>query len=392
MRLNKILVLGITVCAATMSFAQEKLNTVSKVLSSAKRGEVVVLDNFLRTDFPKIEYLQQIVPGPQFLIADDPEYIRIPEAIAMQEVVQPGAVRLYVYNVNGVREPEHMPRKITAVIKNMGKEEMHLRMLKYSSQKPSTNYFHIGKNGLQDYFDSEVQNYIRTIQPGEVLPIDDKLEDQIVTYDQLVHGIYEFVIDQPAEISVLQTSPEKTGPLAYSVIDTLIPPSGVNAGRGVFPVSDYTIISADTIHTSNGVSQMIIADGEDDPWITGTVGADKSIARNAGNYGVLYHTNIKWKSTDGKGLALITWNSRSADNQWCGGMGMTMELFDGQNNKTVVQYPSDQLVTRAAPEAIVLEIYKPDPTKEVQEIKFTYSPPGASCLPTPLILVPVDLE
>lgn len=86
-----------------------------------------------------------MVPGPQFLISDDPEYIRIPEAIAMQEAVSPGAVRLYVYNVNGVKEPQKIPRKITAVLKNTGKEELHLRMLKYSSQKPSTNYFQIGK-------------------------------------------------------------------------------------------------------------------------------------------------------------------------------------------------------------------------------------------------------
>src|SRR5690554_4246917 len=189
MRLNKFLALGITVCAATMSFAQSNLDAVSKVLSNAKRGEVVKLEDFLRTDFPKINYHQHITPGPQFLIADDPEYIRIPEAIAMQEEVNPGAVRLYVYNVNGIREPEQIPRKITAVIKNLGKEDMHFRMLKYSSQKPSTNYFHIGKKGLQDYFDSEEQNAIRTIKPGEVVPIDEQLENQIVTYDQLVHGI-----------------------------------------------------------------------------------------------------------------------------------------------------------------------------------------------------------
>src|SRR5690606_6831153 len=90
MRLNKFLALGITVCAATMSFAQNNLDAVSKVLSNAKRGEVVKLENFLRTDFPKINYHQHIAPGPQFLIADDPEYIRIPEAIAMQEEVKIG--------------------------------------------------------------------------------------------------------------------------------------------------------------------------------------------------------------------------------------------------------------------------------------------------------------
>ncbi|MCI0920404.1 copper amine oxidase [Sphingobacterium rhinopitheci] len=373
-------------------YAQTDLKKVSSILKNAKEGEVVLLDNFLDPNFKKIEYKQTIAPGPQFIISDDPEYIRLPEAIAMQEEVLPGAVRLYVYNVNGINEPQQMPRKINAVIKNLGKENLHLRMLKYSSQKPSTNYFQIGKQGLADYFASEEKGNVRVVKPGEVIAIDEAFDKHIVKYDELVHGLYEFVVDQPAQISVLQFAPEKTAVQAFSQIDTVIPFSHVNAGRGIFPVSNYKIVSKDTLLTTNGVSQLVVADGIDDPWITGTIGADKQDAKNAGNYGVLYDTNIKWKSTDGKGLALITWNSRSADNQWCGGMGLTMELFDNDNNKSVVQFPSDRLVTKAAPEAILLKIYKPDPTKDIQEINFTYSPPGASCLPTPLILVPIDLK
>lgn len=371
--------------------AQTNMKNISSVLKNAIEGEVVVLDNFLDPNFKKIAYKQTISPGPQFLISDDPEYIRIPEAIAMQEEVQPGAVRLYVYNVNGIKEPQQMPRKINAVLKNLGKENLHLRMLKYSSQKPSTNYFQIGKQGLADYFSSEEKGNVRVVKPGEVIAIDKAFDKHIVKYDELVHGLYEFVVDQPAQISVLQFAPEKTAVQAFAAIDTIIPFSHVNAGRGIFPVSNYKIVSKDTIDTKDGVSQLIVADGNDDPWITGTIGADKQDAKNAGNYGVIYNTSIKWKSTEGKGLALITWNSRSGDNQWCGGMGLTMELFDHNNQKSVVQFPSDRLVTKSAPEAILLKIYKPDPTKEIQEINFTYSPPGASCLPTPLILVPIDL-
>lgn len=371
--------------------AQTDLKKVSTSLKKAKEGEVVILDGFLDPNFKKISYKQTVVPGPQFIISDDPEYIRIPEAIAMQENVKPGTVRLYVYNVNGVKEPQHISRKINAVLKNTGHENMHLRMLKYSSQKPSTNYFQIGKQGLADFFASDVKGDVRVIKPGQVIAIDKAFDEQAVNYDELVHGLYEFVIDQPAQISVLQFSPEMSSVEAFAKIDTIIPFSHVNAGRGLFPVSNYKIVSKDTVLTSEGVSQLIIADGIDDPWITGTIGADLLDAKNAGNYGVMYDTNIKWKSTDGKGLALITWNSRSADNQWCGGMGLTMELFEG-DKKSIVQLPSDRLVTKAAPEAVLIKIYKPDPDKEVQEINFTYSPPGASCLPTPMVLVPVDLK
>jgi len=371
--------------------AQSSLEQISKKLTAAKPGDIVLLEGFLKESFPKISYQKKIQPGPQFIISDDPEYIRIPEAIVLQEEVSPGSVRLYVYNVNGVTAPEKMPRKISAVIKNLGRENMRIRMLKYSSQKPSANYFQIGKQGLEDYFNSNVVNNVRTVKPGEVIAIDEKLEKQLVNYDELVHGFYEFVVDQPALVSVLQTSPQKSGPKAYATIDTIIPFSHVNAGRGVFPVSNYKITNNEIIDTKNGVSQLIVADGEDDPWIRGTIGPDKQDAKNDGNYGVMYNAKLKWKSTDGKGLALITWNARSDNGQWCGGMGLTMSLTDKDNRKTVRQYPLKQLVTKGGPEAILIEVYKPDPTKEIQEIEFTYSPPGASCLPTPLILVPVDL-
>ncbi|MGV3540887.1 MAG: hypothetical protein ACO1OQ_13820, partial [Rufibacter sp.] len=124
---------------------------LNQVLVQAKQGAVVELPGFLKQQFPSIEYQKIVQPGPQYLISDDPEYIRVPEAIAFQEPVQPGAVRLYVYNVNGVKEPQKIDRKITALIKNTGTADMHLRMLKYSSQKPTTNYFKAGKEGLADY-------------------------------------------------------------------------------------------------------------------------------------------------------------------------------------------------------------------------------------------------
>ncbi|WP_215224669.1 hypothetical protein [Echinicola shivajiensis] len=386
-----VFLLFIWAVSVNLAVGQNIQDIISEKLIATKRGDIVNLEGFLSEDFPKMNYDKTMIPGPQFIISDDPEYIRVPEAIAMQERVVPGAVRLYVYNVNGVKEPQKIPRKISAVIKNLGEENMHLRMLKYSSQRPSANYFKIGKEGLYDYFLSKELNNVRVIKPGEVIAIDDKLERNIVQYDELVHGIYEFVVDQPGMISVLQTSPEKEGPEAYEDIDTIIPFSHGNAGRGIFPVSNYQIISRDTVDTKNGTVQLVVADGKDDPWITGTIGKEKEFAQNAGNYGVMYNTNIKWKSTEGKGLALITWNARSGNSQWCGGMAMTMQLSDREGNKTVVQYPSNQLVTRGAPEAVLLQIYEPDPSKEVQEINFTYSPPGASCLPTPLILVPIDL-
>src|SRR5690606_40274803 len=91
----------------------------------------------------------------------------------------------------------------------------------------------------------------------------------------------------------------------------------------------------------------------------------------------LFPYTTLFRSTDGKGLALLTWNSRSADNKWCGGMGLTMELFDSKGAKTIRQLPGDTLITKAAPEAILVEIYRPEDRKSTRlnssHVKISYA-------------------
>ncbi|MGF1923321.1 MAG: copper amine oxidase, partial [Bacteroidia bacterium] len=314
-----------------------------------------------------------------------------PEATALKEAVVPGAVRLYVYNVNGVKEPAKIDRKIIAVLKNTGKQPMHLRMLKYSSQKPSLNYFQIGKQGLADYFASTGSEEVRTIAPGKSISIDEKLDKHIVKYDELVHGFYEFVIDQPGEVSVVQAAPGTPVQAAADKINNIIPFGHANAGRGIFGVSNYRIVNDKVVDTKDGVVQLMLADGVTDPWVIGKESHSGVDSKLAGNYGVMYDVELKWKSTDGKGLALVTWNSRSADNKWCGGMAASMVVSDGKFPGGIIQLPKDQLITKKAPEAILIQVFKPSADGKEQTLKLKYSPPGASCLPTPLIFIPVDL-
>lgn len=363
-----------------------------KDILKTKQGNIVELPGFLTEKLNLINYQKIVLPGPQFIISDDPEYIRVPEAIALKEAVVPGAVRLYVYNVNGVKEPTKIDRKIIAVLKNTGKQPMHVRMLKYSSQKPSLNYFQIGKQGLADYFASNGSELIRTVAPGKSISIDEKLDKHIVKYDELVHGFYEFVIDQPGEVSVLQTAPSTPVQVAADRIKNIIPFGHANAGRGIFGVSNYKVVNNKVVDTKDGVVQLMLADGVNDPWVVGKESHSGMDSKLAGNYGVMYDVELKWKSTDGKGLALVTWNSRSADNQWCGGMAASMVVSGGIFPEGIIQLPNDRLVTKKAPEAILIQVFKPNGTGEEQTLKLKYSPPGASCLPTPLIFIPIDLK
>ncbi len=370
--------------------AQQLKPELGKKILNTKQGEIVQLPDFLSDDIKHLEYQKIVLPGPQFIISDDPEYIRVSEGIAIKEKVKPGVVRLYVYNVNGVREPEKIDRKISAVIKNTGNSTLNLKMLKYSSQAPSTNYFKVGKQGLADYFASNGFKKVVKIAPGKTVAIDQNHEKSIVKYDELVHGFYEFLIDQPAEIAVVQTAPNISSAKAYNDIKKVIPTNHQNAGRGLFGISNYKVFNDEVIDTKNGVVQLVVADGVKDPWVLGIEGESGKVSKLAGNYGVMYDVELKWKSTDGKGLALVTWNSRT-DNKWCSGMATSMEVSGGKFEGGIIQLPSDKLTTRGAPEAIVIQVFKPEEIGKEQILKLTYSPPGASCLPTPLIFIPVDL-
>jgi len=394
MKLNRTTFLLATLSLfGAKTYAQQLTPAQNQALLNASQGAIVKLEGFLTEKTAQIPFQKYPTPGPQYIISDDPEYIRVPEAIALKESVVPGSVRFYLYNVNGVVEPQKIDRKIIAMIKNTGKASMRIKMLKYVTQKPSTNYFKLGKEGLAAFFAAQPSEEIRIVKPGDAVPIDDKLEQYIVKYDELVHGFYEFVIDQPAEITVLQTDLKTSGKDALKRITNVLPPKTKSgAGRGLYGVSNYHVNNTNVIDTKNGTSALVVADGANDPWIIGREGTTGQQAKLAGNYGVMYDIELKWKSTDGKGLALITWNSRSADNKWCSGMAAAMKVSEGKFKEGIIQLPKDELVTKSAPEAVLIQVFKPSGNGEEQTIKLTYSPPGASCLPTPLILVPVDLK
>lgn len=390
--MKKFIVAGLIISLQAGASAQQPGASGLAALANARPGEVLNLPGFFAGKIPEMAYRKAVLPGPQFIISDDPEYIREAESIALQEKVSPGAVRLYVYNVNGVTEPSKMARKITTLIKNTGWKVMHLHFEKFSSQLPSTNYYQIGKQGLADYFTSKVTDSGFSIPPGEAVPIDPARERQVVQYDELVHGIYEFTIDQPAEVTVLQTSPGTPGPVALKRIHSVVPPSHSNAGRGLFSICNYGISTEKSIDTRDGPVTLTIADGKKDPWITGREGSTGQTTTLSGNYGVIYHIEMKWKSTDGKGLALVTWNPWNGNNQWCGGMANTVVVSDGKYKGGVIQLPADRLITNGAPEAILIQVFQPSRNGEEQVIKLIYSPPGASCIPTPLVFIPVELS
>lgn len=361
---------------------------VAARIAAAKPGASVDIGDFDLTKALTLERSVKPEKSPTLLISDDPEYIRVPEAVALREEVEAGTVRLYVYNVNGVKEPK-VPRKISAVIENLGDKPLKMRMLHSAFTAPSGNYFEIGKSGLEKFWKSTPQSSYRQIAVGGAAPIDDGMEEAIAEYDDLVHGFYEFEISEPARISVVQTDPKKPSTEAARAIKDVLPVKSVSgAGRGKFPQVNFSVKAK--IDEAKGAQQIIIADGVTDAWITGTESTTPGVtATLKGNYGAMYDIELERKG-DGKSLALLMYNQRFGS-KWCDAMAASVLIGEADDeDREVVRVPTDKLNNRSLPEAVVVHVFPPLEKGKREKIHLTYSPPGASCLPTPLVFVPVE--
>jgi hypothetical protein len=361
----------------------------STALGLAKPGDIVLLTNLWPKQAELPVVATKVLPGEdsaQLLLSDAPEYFPS-NGISLQEEVKPGVVRLYVYHV-----PEPAGRKvISAVVENRGNKTMGLKMLRRAFPQPGMDYYRIGKQGLLQYFNSKPEESLSRIRPGERWVVDSRMDTALVTTNDLVHGIFEFEVDQPAMVSVFQRNPEQ---LSTNVVAKLPKlncdhcPGG--AGRGIFTNSSYAVENATggVIDTANGAMQLVIADGKKDKWIRGTDSIDgKQDVKNAGNYGVMYHVRLKYRSSNGQGVACLITRKKGYDGG-CGWQAAAVRAGAGEFPAGVVAIPANKIIYGEANETVLIQKFPPVPEGKTGEVEFIYSPPGASCLPTPLLLVP----
>ncbi len=373
--------------AMTQTSANASLSPADeRALLRGKRGQAIQLPGADFTNLPMVP-VQKTAGGPQYVFSDDPEYFRVPEGIGMSEKVKPGVVRIYVYHVNGTTGTL---KKISTVIENLGKEPLKVRFLKYASTGPSNDYFKVGKGGLVQYFESKPERKWREIPVGAAEPLDLRMDAARVKFDELVHGFYEIEITQPARLSTVMCDPDvPAGEAARR--NQVQPPKkkGEGAGRGSFAPSDYDVTTkADAVvDTADGAKHIIVADGKTDPWIRGTDGSRNSATELKGNYGVIYRIKFKLKSSDGRGMAVVMWNPHS-EAMWCGGMAAAVKVTGGQFPGGIVEVPSDKMHIKGKPEHVLVQRFDPPAKGRTRTIEIVYSPPGASCLPVPIVLVP----
>ena len=368
-------------CAVVVLTAQAA--SAANPLASAKPGEVIELsDAPALKDIPVVAAPVTPAGGPLLLFSDGPEYFPS-NGIALREDVKPGSFRLYIYHCP---ESTGAKKTITAVVENLGDAPMKLRFRHYGYQKPGKDYLKVGKAGLLDYFSAKAGPVERTVAAHARVVLDPVMDAAVVTKDDLVHAFHELEVDQPARVSVFQRDPDQD---SLKVLDALplLERGKHGAGRGQFATTDFTVDAS--VDTADGPKQIVVADGKRDPWITGrdaTTGPDAP-ARDAGNYGVVYRIKITRRSTDGRRLALLIVKPQE-DKGYCPGAAAVVALGAGDAREQVIPLPKDQPKFHHYPQAVVVQTFAPLPAGKSETIELTYSPPGASCLPTPFLLVP----
>jgi hypothetical protein len=167
--------------------------------------------------------------------------------------------------------------------------------------------------------------------------------------------------------------------------------TGNGAGRGLFATSDFLVVPQPgfILDTTNGPFQLILADGRRDPWMRGHDSLENKDSQNVGNYGALYRFRLKRTGSDGRGWALLLCHIPNSS-PWCGKIGAVVKVNAGTSPGGVIMLPSDRVVFGGPEQVVLIQRFPPVPKGETDVIELTYSPPGACCLPTPLLFVPYD--
>ncbi len=373
--------------AAELSAAEKS------ALQSAHQGAVVVLNDLWnrQRELPSVPVKISAVRGPQLLLSDKPEYFYTGNGIALQEQVSRGVVRLYLYHVP---EPTNGPKTISAVLENLGTHPLVFRFLRRAFPQPGRDYYLIGKTGLLDFFNSAPEPATRRVPPGGRIVIDPNLDQSTATTAELVHGFYEFEITQPARITTFERDPAQSSLIAIDQLPRLpfnLPGRAASgAGRGLFLTNEFMVVNEPgaVLDTARGPLRLVVSGGRRDHPILGHDSLEQSDdVRDSGNYGMLYRIRLQRTSSDGRSLALLI-TKPAASGKWCGAQSGAVQVSRGAWPAGTVAIPTGRVSYGNPGEMVLLQKFPPLRKGWTDVIEILYSPPGASCMPTPFILVP----
>lgn len=349
----------------------EAPRALEDALKGARQGTVVGLAGLDILAAPHLPQIYEDVPEP-LVFSDAPESPDI-EGILYVDTLSGGRARLYQYQVSGA--PGGALMSFPIVLSNPGARDVKVTVEARGVAGPSSDYWAVGlEAGLGLLRRQRQPTFV--VNAGEAVVLDRRHARLKAAYYQLITGMFDVVFSGPLRVYFLAVKPG-TDPLeAYQTLPVL-PHPGVHA-RGTFATHQRKIMMPGgvTYDTSEGVQQIVLGlNTPNDPNVQGVDATDSTAVDLGGNFGVLYHSQLRVRSTDGRRLAILV-NPR------------------GGYHGSIVDMPSGitpgGLFTARVPVAKVTAgvLGRFAPSHQGETISFFWLTAGASYLPVRILLVP----
>lgn len=305
------------------------------------------------------------------LFSDSPEYATR-DGMLYSDMVR-GDSRMYFYHVNQTSEN----KKILVVASNTEDKPVDIYVHGSWYSHPSEDYYGVGRELSEIYYKDKQKEYKITVQPRSTALLDERLNDVVVYPDQLFSGIVDFRVDGAAQVSSVMM-PAYEDPHEFMKRAFLLSSDDVKL-RGRFKGKDRALKTLVPYTPKDGISYILLADGQSDPFLKGPDILDNRPSENFGNYGVDYTVTV---DTKGKGPVHLYFNPIGGEYS---GVVEVMRKHGGESSTETVGLPRTGH-SMGFGNAYAIEYVTTFKSGDVVNIHFM--PPGAANLPVRYILVP----
>lgn len=323
--------------------------------------------------------------GGTLIFSDSPEYVRSNGILYTDTVEGDARILFYHLNATGVN------KKLAVVVENAYPLENRVEITRGGISFPSNNFLSVGKATQLMYMHNNFNESFK-LAKGERQLFQHEMNDLIISPGHLIYGVYDFHADNPIKISVIMC-PSNADPLTF--IDSLnVLPKDEHKMRGTFKRMNRSIrLVKEYDPNVDGIGYVLIGDNVTDFFKRGIDATDGEEVVNYGNYGINYTIDFYTKSLTRFCLSPL------------GGKYAGAVRFHHDGTTGTIKTPEDSIYfgdkTPREPESVKQAREDGNAVFTMQteiselgiyngNVRFEYSPPGASNLPVNIILLPAE--
>ena len=322
--------------------------------------------------------------GGTLIFSDSPEYVRKNGILYADTVSGAGRILFYHLNDTGVL------KRLAVVVENVSNKKCSVKITRSGISSPSRNFLHVGKATqlvyMQGAFDEKIE-----LKPRERKIFNSDWENIILNPGQLVYGVADFFAEDTVKIFVMMY-PYNADPLRFIDSAEILPRDKYQL-RGTFKNMNRTLRLKKIYNPErDGIGYVIIGDNVNDIFKTGIDATDGMTVTNYGNYGINYTLDFRTNSPTNFFLSPL------------GGEYAGVMQYKHGKEIGIISTPSENLyfgdktprepehVQKAREEGLSILTNHTELAELGTydgEVKFIYSPPGASNLPVNIVLTPI---